>query len=792
MPDDINDLQEIVCDPEKRVKLTELLAIRSLLDNCVIDRNYRISDNWIRPLRFSPLGEQVIDACLRHYNRLKPNDAKMAVYLTIGCTDGLLIDISTDIEALREQISIEVRQRRLKYPYIFGRELHDTAAEFFPAQTKLDNGQTIRLLDNLPTGVFQQGRTVVGPYGCTYSDIPREAGPQFSVPGYRCPEESCMGIHSIILSTADSAISRAQKKVRQYIDKNYSKAADPHVSLIGRAFTLDVLSKFDFLSTNLIDVLSDGLREDEFRSVIDHLLRRTFRREGRKADISKRLGAVITNPSDFVAALGRPELLQIALLHSDSDLIAAIDEMVYAGGLQLFDSEVRVSRVCRWTKESVYPRAEIGALGVRFTAPPSASMITSRMQSLLHALYYRSEFWDAGDLAYAIEAPNDLSSGELLNLAVVDHSMDELFRDLILPNRHALEIAAKELDLFDYEHLPRERVLERLRWKIGEPSANGFTDLRRIDEYVEQVQQANNEKRGADLVRAAASPLFAAVEDALNRALVFAIWAFSTDHHLSKDGFEYDPELDRSIVEFIEFNAPSSEPELKLKPEKNTLGPLGAGFPRLAKALRKLDEASHVRPEKDIPAVCLATSRPFAFPFTSMFLNLAHSAQSEVLTVLQGIGRHAQNADVIDVRNWTSHGDRPFPGTEQIKVALEHVAELCKYLQWSGLYPRVYELVSLSRDSVGREELIYESGGDRLSISRPLWAFAPKLPMGQARLIIVPVAKTDSSGPLRFRLKSMPDKDPYWDGWPKRWPMQANYPQTQQILTNPDSFAEAS
>ena len=632
----------------------------------------------------------------------------------------------------------------------------------------------------------------MGPYGCTYSDMPRQAGPRYSVPGYRCPDESCTSIHKIILSTADSAISRAGTKIRQYIEKNYSKVADEHLPLISRAFTLEMLPISTFPTTNLIDVLSDGLSEDEFRSVIDHLPRRTFKREGRKTDISKRLGAVITNPSEFVATLRRPELLQIALLHSDLDLIPAIDEAVYQGRLQLQDSEARVGRVRRWDTNAQYPRAEIGALGVRFTAPPSTKMVTARMLRLLHTLYYQSEFLDAGDLVYAIEAPNDLSPGELLNLAVRDRSMSTIFRDLILPNRRAVEIAAKDLSIFDYDHLPREQLLDRLRWKIGEPSIGGFSDLRRIDEYLGQVQAVSDENRGPDLVRAAASPLFAAVEDALNRALIFAIWAFTTDHYLSKDGFVYDPELDRSIVEFIELNAPTSEPELKLKPEKNTLVPLGAGFPRLAKALRKLDEASHIRPEKEIPARCIATSRPFAFPYTRTFFNLARSAQSEVLTVLQAIGRHAQNTDVIAVRNWTSHGDRPFPGVAQIREALGHVAELRKYLQASGLYPRVYELVSLYRDGVGREELVYENDDERLSLFRPLWAIAPKLPTGVSRLIFLPLAKTDSSGPLRFQLKSMPGSDPYWDGWPKRWPTRADYSEAQQMLVNSEGFEEVS
>ena len=122
--------------------------------------------------------------------------------------------------------------------------------------------------------------------------------------------------------------------------------------------------------------------------------------------------------------------------------------------------------------------------------------------------------------------------------------------------------------------------------------------------------------------------------------------------------------------------------------------PLGAGFPRLAKALRRLNEADYTRAEKDFPTECIATSRPFAFSFTCMFFNLTRSAQSEILTNLQAIGRHAQNADVIEVRNWTSHGDHAFPGTERITNALENIAGLRRKLHESGLYPRIYKLVT--------------------------------------------------------------------------------------------------
>ena len=792
MSDSVSSLREAVNDPEQRLRLAELLAIVSLLRRCIIDHSYRLSDDMICPMRFTAFGQKTIDSCMKAHSRLRPNDVKMAVFLVTVCTDGMMVDLSTDLEALRQQISREILRGKIKFPYIFGRELHDTAAKLFPARTRLDNRQTIQLLNQLPVGVFQEGRTVVGPYGCTYSDVPRQAGSTVYVPGYRCPEESCTSIHRLELSTADSSIQKAEKLLRQFMEKNYSQSVDEHLPLLSRAITLEVVPTASFPTTNLIDVLSDGFSEEELRVIIDHLMRRTFKREGRKIDISKRLGAAIVNPSDFVKTLQRPQLMQIALLHSDSDLIGAIDEVISQGQLQLKEYEVRVSRVRRWDRESKFPHAEIGPLGVRFTSSPSSRLVADRMLRLLHLVYYESEFWDAGDLAYAIEAPNGLSDGELLNRAIRDYTVSELFSKLVMLNRRAVGIASRELNLFDSDGLPRDQLLERFQWKIGEPSVVAFPDLFRIDEYLARVKEANDEGAEEDVIRAAASTLFTATEDALNRALTFSIWALTIDHYLSRDGFVYDPLIDRSIVSFIETHAPTSDPDFRLKTEQgNTLMPLGAGFARLAKSLRSLDEAAHVRPMKDIPVQSIASSRPFAYPFTMMFFNLARQARSDVLTALQAIGRHAQNEDVIDSRNWTAHGDRPFPGTVRVRNALDHISNLRDYLHTTGLYPRLYELVNLSRDGLGREQLVYVSEEESLTIFRPGWAITPRIPAGQARLLFMPVANTESSGPLRFRLKPRPGEDPYWEGWPKRWPRTSGYSEEEHTFTDGSVLTEA-
>src|SRR5205807_1222460 len=91
------------------------------------------------------------------------------------------------------------------FPYIFGRELHDLAAERYPERWSLDNRETVRLLRDLPIGVFQLGRIVTGPYGCTAAPHPRQLVARRIVPGYLCSDATCSDVHSLELSTSTTA-----------------------------------------------------------------------------------------------------------------------------------------------------------------------------------------------------------------------------------------------------------------------------------------------------------------------------------------------------------------------------------------------------------------------------------------------------------------------------------------------------------------------------------------------------------------------------------------------------------
>ena len=790
MLEDRIDNGRLIEDSRSRGDLVDLYEFTILLERCILDKNYRLSDDWTRPIRLTQLGEQIVSEVRQKHGRLKPNDLTMAVFLSFDCPEGILVDLSTDLDALRLQLSRDILANRIRFPYIFGRELHDVAAELYPSRRSLDNSQTLEVLKRLPIGVFQAGHTVVGPFGCTNSDASRSAVPRTNVPGYLCSDLSCRSIHALQLNTADTTITKTRDIVSSQIAK-HSKGSSGVEQLIRDAITLELATRDNvYVTTNLFDVLSDGLSLDEQRTVIDRILRRTFKEDGRRLDLSRRIGAVITNPTSFVDELDTPQLMQIAMIHSDEAIIYAIDEAVKQDYIKIEDFEVRVSKLRRWDQKGRLPRAEIGKLGVRFTAPARSVLVAERMLDLLHAIYYESGIWDAADLAYALDAPSTLSEGELLDRALRDRSTSDLLTSLVLPNRKTLALAAEKLGVVDFEEMSREEVLPHLRWKIGEPAEVAFTDLRRVDNFLSVLATENEDLAESSVLRGHAINVFTALEDTLNRALVFCVWSLTTDHYLSEDGFVYDALPSASLLEFIEEHATTDDVELKLNVNGvNTLGPLSSGFARLAKALRGLIGVEQPRSAGEVPVVCAALGKPFAFMYKSPFLNLSDKAQSALLDDLQSITKIMQSDSVLDVRNAISHGNRDFPSGERISKAIEQLKMLSKVLHRGGYYPRIYELVRITEDGIGREDLIYLGDGEEIAIRLPGWAVAPRLPEGDSRLTIFAAAQTVSSGPLRFRLKPRPGPDPYWDYWPRRWTVKSDFRPKDAAYEDPTDFA---
>lgn len=783
--DSVQILRRQLEDPVARENLSESIAITSLLAGCVIGKQYRVPDAMTTPIALSELGREVFDGVLASNKRVKPNELKLGIFFHIGCPEGLLIEANTDIPALRHAISAEMRSSKILFPYIYGRDLHDKAATTFPEKTYLNNTQSIALLKQLPQGVFQEGRTVVGPLGAIQSDTRRTMMSRLAVPGYLCSDETCSAVHSIELTTSDSSISRTQEIVSSFVSKHHGGTDDDHARVIQESTALDYSPVSHRPSEGMFDVLADAFTEEELRSVTEAVLRSAFKEDGGRAKVSKRLGEIINSPAEYVASLARSSLLQVLLTFDDDAVILATDSTIGSGGVRLAEYEIRVSRLNRNVRSDW--QAEIGPLGVRSTAPQA---VAERLYSLLRRLYYEAGILEGADLAYGLARTGAPASSDLLGQAVRQLSPRELLEELVLVNRQAAAEATNFLGVTVQDDATRPDLLESMLWKLGAPSEVLFTELSRMATYESDLAAANTSSAAQEVIRGHISNLFTATEDALQRALTYSTWALTEDHFLTQVGFEYDPLPNVAHLEYLEEVAPTEVEALRLKHDgKNTLAPLAAGFGRLAKGLKASRSSPSRRPKEQLPLACSIESRPFAFPYASPYLNLEEESQVDLLTQLQEIASLFSNATVAKVRNATMHGNNEFPSGSEIGLALEKVGKGRDILSATGLFPQVYSLASDLIDSFGRRELRYVRGERLLPLYAPVWPVVMDMPFKQSRLIIMEGATLSAAGPMRFRIKPRPGTDEFWDGWPKRWRVERAYTSSDQAKSSDQGTA---
>jgi len=764
-----------------RRSMIELLNISSLMRGCVIDKTYTVPDTLVAPLHLTVLGREVFDAVHADRPRLKPNDIKFALLLVFGCPAGLFVEPTSDLDAMRRGLSVELKKQKILFPYIFGRDLHDAAAEAYPEKYELGLEETIKLLKGLPPGVFQEGYTTTGPFGCVEADVPRYLYSDVNVPGYYCSDATCSDIHGLALKTADgptkiASVNKTARYVGDYLRRQYGSVEDGHARLVRDASQIE-MNAFTIDSPEaIIEVIADSLDDGELRAVAEDALRAGLKQHGAKS-LSVRLSSVINNPGQFVQGLSRPHILQLLLMFSTEIIVAAVDNSVRAGTIEICEHEVRTRKLSRFGNSSI--SAEIGTRGIRLSG--GGSFVASRLLELLHHLYYASQTLTSRDLAYLIggsqQDGQDGAEGTLLlDNAVRQLSPEDILRKLVLGSWQANDSARSFLGIPPVQPEDREELLQTFLWKLGASSTILFRDFARVELHEGELRAGIEIEATHAVIRGHISNLFASIEGGLRTSLEFSTWVMTNDHFMDEDSFVYDSTPVPSRLRFIEEFAPTSDDKLKLDlGGKNSLFALGAGFARLAGALQSLRPDEFCRPADQIPLICRESDHPFAFPHIIPFLDLSEKARVLAIETLHSISRIVQDENVLKVRNASLHGAHDFPTRAEMIFALEKIESLRKTLSSSGLYPSVFRLTGSTRDVLGRSKFQYEGTDAEVVLYSPSWAVSPKIPTGARQLVVVPLCDTVSSGPLRFRLKSRPGKDPYWEGWPKRWEVTEHY-----------------
>lgn len=187
---------------DARRSLIELFSIRQFIRYGLRTQDFVISQEAIDGISLTPLGQELHNRLLARYGTVPEGLGKFGVFLTFHHQD-LFVDVErTQSGPLRELIHTNILGGRLRYPWVFDHMLYDRAFEHFrEVPDRISAEDTIFLLRDTPSGVFQLGRLVVGPFGLLESSQSRVFG--------RGRTSSCRTAQTRRVITLTSAICRS-------------------------------------------------------------------------------------------------------------------------------------------------------------------------------------------------------------------------------------------------------------------------------------------------------------------------------------------------------------------------------------------------------------------------------------------------------------------------------------------------------------------------------------------------------------------------------------------------------
>jgi hypothetical protein len=196
-------LKKYKSNPEFIEKFSSLFSIKLLLDRCIIDEKYVVDKKFDELIILSKSGEKIYNSLIsKKISISKPEDIKLAIFLEFYHYD-LLVDIEKiDLNLIENILNEEIKSKKIKYPWIYGRTLYNKYYYDFTSQSDfLNKKETTKLLKNTPQGVFQIGKYIVGPIGLIKSDFTRHNLPTRNIRLFHCSESSCSNFHRSLLKS---------------------------------------------------------------------------------------------------------------------------------------------------------------------------------------------------------------------------------------------------------------------------------------------------------------------------------------------------------------------------------------------------------------------------------------------------------------------------------------------------------------------------------------------------------------------------------------------------------------
>lgn len=755
-----------------RAKFASLCDLIEVLADCIIADDYSVSDALNEAIILTSDGAQMRDRLIRKES-VPTKEARLMCLLTLGHED-LFVDVDRiNIEQLAAAINAELVQGKLKFPFMFGRDLYDRYADLYDDEKEsLTPDETQRLLEGMSSGVFQYGSYSIGPYGLREAPTWRTLPATRRVPAYHCSRTVCRQIHSVLLETSHSAAINHHRDKLGTILRNSQQSSSEWWQFAARINGIVEASLGDTKSAVILPLLGDCLSLTELRHLFVDLL------DGTRGQFRSAIASVlkIERADSASVELDRAELLQLTLFATESQIATSVDRLVRSGRISIPPGEVRRPVVTSAIRSGAFRlQAELGHHGVRFaSADPGFALL--RQRRLLDRLYLRDMAADVAELEWQLRGIDVESLDERLDKFFWHTDPRRALERLVLARRTNVITACEDVGLQNSEDLSDGELIETILWKLGfesMPEADPHVTFWQRHERLWALTQSSNIGASERFLESA-SPYFSHLEGLLLDSLAFSAWALLTDHVVTESPFSYDDEEDRQAgLSLMNGIAPSPTGAAEYSSDRVDLGNLIGGFSALGSHLERcanspgdFDRPSSALPEydgkTDIKAFLLRSTLPF--------LNLMPSSRERIIAELREITRLMTKAELNLVRNDYSHYRRNPPDVERVESALEATRQAVTRIETSGFCRLLFTPVRVLKDSWGRSS--HEFRGPRSyehAFSRPTrfdWMGLPSLE--RPAYLMRSASVGEPTEIMRFVPRYSSDFSQMWSGYPNR------------------------
>ncbi|MGV0851786.1 hypothetical protein [Mycolicibacterium phlei] len=781
-----DQLKDELTDPKWRQKFVAICNLLEMLADCIIADSYIVSDELNSAIRLSQSGTEVMTQLTTKHG-VNPKDARLACALDLGHED-LFIDVEgTDIDKLAAAINAGVKKDAIRFPFIFGRQLYDAYASSFEDEREaLTNQETIRLLDQLPVGVYQYGEFVVGPYGLQKSLESRRIPASRRVPAYHCHRPTCHILHRVTLETGTRApIHQARDKLERYLQDTDRQQSE----WWNFAFEIDEQSGSfyaDRRSGVLLPLVGDSLDDAELRLLVNHLLDTT------DGEVRRAITPFIEVKNAVTATekMNRAQLLQIVLIAREEVIALALDRLVYNGAIEVPRGDIRRPVVNQHVRSGAFRlQAELGRHGVRFVSK-NPGLAFLRERRLLNKLYDRSPE-DLQELQWQLRGIDIDDLDEKLENFLHTRSPVDALRRLVLARKTNMLTACREVGVENGESMSDDELIDTMLWKLGFPidlNEDPHATFWKKHERLWALTQSSSIGT-SDRFREVAAVHFTELEGLLADSLAFTAWALLVDHTEHSQPFAYDDHDDRrkglEQLQVAWTSVGTSKKAVNYAADSSELFDLIDGFRVLAVYLEDCCDRSeeYARPNAEFPEYDGKTDlMKYLLRSKLPFLNLSRPSQERIIEGLTEISRSMAEAEVSRVRNDYAHYRRTPPDISKMEKALEAIRYSVTKIENLGFCRLLYSPSSEFTDQWGQSN--HEFVGPRSYehvFTRPTpydWMGLPSL--HEPQYLMRAASFGDPNEVLRFTRRHRSAFSEMWTNFPNRRKRGPGAPATEE------------